>query len=190
MTSGCCSSLCDSINCHGIGLDCMKCLLEHNANINQTDNYARTPLYIAAKNGHPKGMRLLLEHKANINQTDNYARTPLYIASWYGHLDCVRLLLEHKATINQCNSGRTPLYIASKNGNTDCMRLLLEYKANISQSDLKARTPFQIAIAYKRFDAADVLLKHFAQPAIHQLFYNDIEVLILSYVSSKGCKFR
>ena len=52
-------------------------------------NDGRTPLYVAAHNGHKFEVQALLASDANVNQAMNDGRTPLYIASRNGHKEVV-----------------------------------------------------------------------------------------------------
>jgi len=76
-------------------VDIVKTLLSSGANINISDNYGRTPLYIASMKGHIDVIKTLLSSGANINIADN-GRTPLYIASDNGHIDVIKTLLSIK----------------------------------------------------------------------------------------------
>ena len=59
-------------------------------NPDSLDNYGRTPLWRAARNGHDGVMKLLLERgDVNPDMLDNESRTPLLWAIWGGHYGIV-----------------------------------------------------------------------------------------------------
>lgn len=87
-----------------------KTAIKHGAHINNVIGFQkRTPLMIAAENGHKEIVRLLLEHDAKINNTlvmmpdedDKFKSTggwsALMLASAAGHLSTVKVLLEYNA---------------------------------------------------------------------------------------------
>jgi ankyrin repeat protein len=50
-------------------------------NVDQPDDFWRTPLHRAAASGHIEVAKVLLNCKADIEQKDNYGRTPLHLAA-------------------------------------------------------------------------------------------------------------
>lgn len=78
------------------------------------DLEGRTPLHIAAWQGHTGTVELLLRHGADVNATDREQRTPLQSAAWQGHESVVWLLLKAGARSDQpCSQGATPLSIGN-----------------------------------------------------------------------------
>ena len=88
-------------NCLGIhilsffGLEMVMCRqLEDGALADSRDQYGRSPLLYAAKNGHGAVVRLLLARdNVEVNSMDHYGMTPLSVAALNGHDAVVRLLL-------------------------------------------------------------------------------------------------
>ncbi|KAH9071115.1 hypothetical protein EDB83DRAFT_316148 [Lactarius deliciosus] len=70
-------------------------LLEHNAEVNASDNNGRVPLHNAAHNGHLEIVRLLLKHGGDVNARGYEGMTPLDKAKAKGHTEIVQLLSEH-----------------------------------------------------------------------------------------------
>ena len=63
-------------------------------NANARDAYGRTPLWMAAKQGHAIVVKLLLDTgKVDVDARDTYGRTPLSCAAERGHYAVVSLLL-------------------------------------------------------------------------------------------------
>ncbi|MBF0316410.1 MAG: ankyrin repeat domain-containing protein [Oligoflexia bacterium] len=105
------------------------------AGINQARNDGAAPLFIAAKEGHPKVVTLLLNNGANVDQVENNGATPLYVAAQNGHTEVVKLLLESGATVDRpLNNGMTPLYAAAQNKHIEVITLLVKSGANIGKT--------------------------------------------------------
>lgn len=95
------------------------------------DLEGRTPLHIAAWQGHTAMVELLLRHGADVNATDREQRTPLQSAAWQGHENVVWLLLKAGARSDQpCAQGATPLSI----GNSPVPVSLAEFESELALS--------------------------------------------------------
>jgi ankyrin repeat protein len=68
--------------------------LQAGANVTHADEYGRTSLHLAARNGHASMCTLLLAAGAQVDAPDNDGRTPLMYAAARGHGDVVSVLLE------------------------------------------------------------------------------------------------
>jgi ankyrin repeat protein len=69
----------------------VKLLLERNAVVDSLDISGRTPLSLAAENGHDLVVKLLLERNAVVDSLDKSGRTPLAWAAENGHDVVVKL---------------------------------------------------------------------------------------------------
>ena len=74
-------------------------LLEHRADIDQTDGSEATPLFIAAQANSVDCVQLLVEHKADINRARKDGTTPAYVAALKNSVEVLQLLLSAKADI-------------------------------------------------------------------------------------------
>jgi len=91
-------------------------------NVNTTNRWNQTALYIACKKGHTAMARYLLKKGAHVccGQTN-----PLIAAVRYNHYDCVKLLLENHADANCRSAGETPMSVALQKHPTDIELILL-----------------------------------------------------------------
>ena len=89
-------------------MNVVELLLEHNADVNASDNGGYTALINAAKYGYKETVELLLQYNSNVNSKTIYGETGLILAARYGYKDVVHLLLEHNADGNtmQNHDGR------------------------------------------------------------------------------------
>ncbi|RHY09711.1 hypothetical protein DYB25_005599 [Aphanomyces astaci] len=71
-----------------------KCLLDHGARVDTTDDTSQTPLMVAARSGHLKLVKLLLKRQAVVDATDEVAPSH---CTHHGHTDVVEVLLKKGA---------------------------------------------------------------------------------------------
>lgn len=85
----------------------------------------RTPLHVAAQDGHVDIVELLLQHAADIDAKDMLKMTPLHWATEKGHASVVDTLLKSGANVNlEDKFDRTPLEIAIINGRPDVVQII------------------------------------------------------------------
>jgi hypothetical protein len=93
--------------------------LKEKGNIRATEIHNRTPLSLAAENGHDVAVYLLLRKGADPDVKDTLLGwTPLMWATWQGHIAVVKLLLEAEGVDadHRGNDGETPLSLAVCDG--------------------------------------------------------------------------
>jgi len=106
----------------------------------------RTPLHLAAVEGHEAVAKLLLEKGVHVDSKDAYNRTPLSLAAMRGHEAVVKLLLEKEADVESKSIyNRTPLLFAAMRGHEAVVKLLLEKEADVESKDTYNRTPLLLA---------------------------------------------
>ena len=132
--------------------------------VNQTNTYGETPLWVAAQHGQLDAAKILLEGGAEVNQANTYGETPLFIAAQQGQLAVAKLLIERKADVNQAmNDGTTPLHIATLNGQLAVAKLLIERKAEVNQAMTDGATPLHIAARNGQLYVAQLLIERGAK---------------------------
>ncbi|VDH93472.1 protein phosphatase 1 regulatory subunit 16A [Mytilus galloprovincialis] len=113
----------------------VRCLLDHNANINMTKEDGTTPLFYACKKGHTDIVRMLLEKNANVNIYDNCGFTPLTASCLNNNTSIVQLLINHKPNINaRTVDGANGLFFSALYGNQDITKILLQNNADCNIS--------------------------------------------------------
>jgi ankyrin repeat protein len=131
-----CRSLLDAAS--GGNSETVKQLLNQGCYADTRSFNGRTPLMLAAWDGHMETARLLISSGADVNSrcTTN-DRTPLIYAATCGRTSTVELLLKHGAKLDAKESvgGRTALHFAAQNGHAGTVDLLLQFNA-----DAEART--------------------------------------------------
>jgi len=69
--------------------ECAEYLCDRKGRVNGKDKFDRTPLILAARNGHTRMASLLLQRGALWDQPDSSLNTALHYAAGFGWLDCV-----------------------------------------------------------------------------------------------------
>lgn len=72
------------------GIECIKFLIDANADINVRDINNITPLHEASYNGKLMNIQLLIKFGADPFAKDKYDRTPLHIIMERGYMDCAK----------------------------------------------------------------------------------------------------
>ncbi|KAF4998533.1 hypothetical protein FDECE_11751 [Fusarium decemcellulare] len=104
----------------------METLLEGTIGPNIQDSWGRTPLSLAAENGHGSIVRRLLERDGiDPDPRGAAGRTPLSLAAENGHSEVVECLLSRNDVDPDSHSHQTPLSWAAENGHCEVVRLLL-----------------------------------------------------------------
>lgn len=144
----------------------LRALLRHNANIYFRGPSLRTPLHVAADQGHAEIAKILVEEgKAGIEACVGYGFTALYFACIWGYHQVVETLLlmgaDPNMGISPNDNTRTwsPIVVASDGGFKRCVRLLLDKKASPT-----LRMPLRYAAVRGHVDICGMLLASGADP--------------------------
>ncbi|CAF1027311.1 unnamed protein product [Adineta ricciae] len=129
------------------------------------DEDGKTPLHLAAEQGHISSIEVLLRYHADVLLANYLGQLPLHVAIQNGHSQCVELLI--RTSVKDMNEFRSvlsrrqsPLISACQNGFVDIAQLLLCQNLGVDFDPEKEETPLEIAIRYRQNDIIHVLLQH------------------------------
>lgn len=116
-------------------------------NLSMRFEEGKTPLHIAASNGHTGYTNYLLARKAPVSVKDISSSTPLHEAVRNGHIDSTGILLMAEADPNQKDaSGNTSLHLVMPQASRSRIFMqLLAANADPNQKDSYGETPLHIA---------------------------------------------
>ena len=108
-------------------IEAVKQAIANGVDVEVKDALWRSPLLIAAANGHKELTELLLAEGADVNAKDYRGRTPLDVAINFNKPEIVELLIDNGADVNaEREGGYTPLiYAAGSGGHKEIVELLI-----------------------------------------------------------------
>ncbi|XP_053409605.1 cortactin-binding protein 2 isoform X2 [Nycticebus coucang] len=122
--------------------DCVRLLLNAEAQVNAADKNGFTPLCAAAAQGHFECVELLIAYDAHINHAADEGQTPLYLACKNGNKECIKLLLEAGTNRNvKTRDGWTPVHAVVDTGDVDSLKLLMYHRAPARGNCLNEEEP-------------------------------------------------
>ncbi|XP_054272669.1 putative leucine-rich repeat-containing protein DDB_G0290503 [Macrosteles quadrilineatus] len=132
--------------------------------INAVDEYNRTPLHLAAAQGHTNVVCFLLNNKAISDISDSDGMTPFLKAVDCGVKECVGLMVDSGVNISCVdNNGNTALHITARQGFFNIMSLLLKHGANCNSANNAGEMALHIATEQEHRDLVELLLQAGAQ---------------------------
>jgi ankyrin repeat protein len=140
------------------GLELVKLLLAHGADVNASGEAGSTPLMEGIRYQHSDLAVLLLEKGAKPNQRNIHGDTAIVFAANEGNAPLIITLLDHRADING-GTGWTPLMDAAYNGRENIVVLLLKKGANVNLRRGNMMTPLECALVQHNDDIAALLRK-------------------------------
>ena len=98
-------------------------LLPPTCSWNRFETQGRTPLHLAAAEGHKHVVALLLDNGAEVDARDDARWTPLDWAAANGMTNTARVLLENDAPVESMDKNQTtPLHLAAEAGHPSVVR--------------------------------------------------------------------
>nr|XP_040147526.1 cortactin-binding protein 2 isoform X2 [Ictidomys tridecemlineatus] len=144
--------------------DCVRLLLNAEAQVDAADKNGFTPLCAAAAQGHFECVELLIAYDAHINHAAAGGQTPLYLACKNGNKECVKLLLEAGTDRSvKTQDGWTPVHAAVDAGNVDSLKLLMYHRAPAPGDCLSEEVPEP---GFFALDGGEDCLEGTSKPAV------------------------
>ena len=144
-------------------LDRVRHLIKSNSDPSRGDYDRRTPLHIAAANGHAKVVEFLLHKGSHVNSLDRWGYTPLYDALMGGSSGIVSTIVQ-KGGILPPKITCEQMCGAAADGNVLKLRMLMDCGLTPDVMDYDLRTPLHLAAAGGRVLAVSFLLGQGADP--------------------------
>lgn len=133
--------------------------LDQGADVDAADRDLRTPLMLAAYNGHANLVSELLRRGAEVDLRDATQRTALMYAASGKHAATVELLLDAGADVDAVDGeeGWSALMFAASEGNDDVVRMLLQHGADPRARDVDGETAADFAASNGHAATAELL---------------------------------
>ncbi|KAH6887648.1 ankyrin repeat-containing domain protein [Thelonectria olida] len=178
---------------YGDNLPIVKLLLEHGAKIDVNDFLAGTPVLVAAQDGREEICALLLSKPggtACLSMRKKTGRLPIHVAAENGTKNIVAMLVEAGSLVDPIiegngvedrEKGLTPLLLACKNadrhGKLDVIEYLLDHGAKTAHVAGQGQTALLLSVLAKNVEAAQLLVKHGADPKAVVGPFEDVNAL-------------
>ena len=148
--------------------------------------FNRTPLFVAASEGHKHIVQILLDAGAEPDKADEVLWTPLlWCCATYGREDIVQLLLERGADPNKASTREyTPLYRAVRYGCKETVQLLLEHGADPNKASPLGDPPLHFGAREGKIEIVQLLLERGADHKKKDAW----RMTPLDYATKKGHK--
>lgn len=149
--------------------------LREGAKADFADYDRRTPLHLAASEGHVDVAELLISHGADLDAEDRWGSKPIDDARTNKHKDMIQTLLMSGAQPEERSISRSDFLAKAMmqyaaNGFDEMVREMLMAGADATFIDKEKRTPLHLACAEGHFIVAQLLLLNGADPVMEDDF--------------------
>ncbi|XP_051876012.1 60 kDa lysophospholipase isoform X2 [Pristis pectinata] len=130
-------------------INALEAINDMGGNLCKEDYDGRTPLHVAACEGHLQVVQYLLEHGATVYAKDRYGNTPLKNAVKFRHTEVIKLLRQTGAHFskNEIVDVGTDLCSLAANGDVEGLEAWKLAGLDLDQSSYDGQNPLQIALA-------------------------------------------
>lgn len=162
-------------HCANGKFDTVKQKLEQGADADFADYDQRTPLHLAATEGHSQVVQILLDYKADPEAEDRWGAKPFDSAKENGHDKVLDVFIQNGGQADDHSIPRSEvvsmeLMQYSANGFDDMVKETLMAGAKPTFADYDKRTPLHLACAEGHDDVVEVLLLNGANPMFEDRF--------------------
>lgn len=153
---------------HSGDAECLRILIEKQADVNCSSETGATPLMMAAAEGHRDSVRLLLDAEADFNAVDKNGWRAVQKAAWWGHQGALAELLIEETPSKELMRN---LFTACKlQGHSHCKNVLDGTSGPRAYTHVKCILTLQTSQGHKeatkelRASLSQTLIKHGVQP--------------------------
>ena len=142
---------------------CIQFILSLNPDVNCTDNFGHTPLFLCSRDNDVHIAQLLMNSRAGTYHQDRVSKWNVFhkAASENSGLDTLRVLMHDKSGLNAHDiNGLTPLHLAvsrTPHASLAVVNFLLRNGAHVNAVDRKGRTPLDMV---RQKDIVNCLLSY------------------------------
>ncbi|CAJ1073660.1 kDa lysophospholipase isoform X3 [Xyrichtys novacula] len=142
-------------------IEAIEALKDMGSNLCLGDYDGRTPLHIAACEGHLKLVQYLLSHGATVYAKDRYGDTPLCNAVRFRHREVVKLLRKTGAHLSrdELEEAGTELCSMAVSGDLEGLEIWSLAGADLKKTGYDGRNAIQVAQAYGKKEVVAFLLQ-------------------------------
>ncbi|XP_030847433.1 inversin-like isoform X1 [Strongylocentrotus purpuratus] len=140
-----------------------KLLKTYPKEVDQADQFGRTPLMFAVLADRLDCAEVLIKKGANVDAKDNGGRTALHWATYKGVFRLCKLLVSKGAYWREKdNEGQTCLHFATRHKDTRCLALIMKQllPGEVDEQDNSKRTALHWSASYGNEEAVRMLVKH------------------------------
>ncbi len=153
----------------------VRLLLQHGAQVNASDEYGFTALFMAISDRRPDITKVLLQAGSDPNSPNQMGMPPLSWALMMSDDGSARELVERGADVNKPDpDGRPPIYLATLENSVPMTRLLLD-SGVAPDAPFHGFTSLHLAVMQRNPQIARLLLLAGAQPVDNAVLYHLVD---------------